>query len=1002
MAIVEILTGTLGAAIGKFVFALWLGKPDLNIEGYSTLVDGLFEITKDFLTARRGDRQFQVISEKAAERLSYLYDVEFRGWTEERITPIIYSVTKVIEAGKITPSLLAKTNLEPDQLKQNILKSSRGIRTGLSPDEISLFDRLLSQSCELIIDFTGSLPSVTQRTTSEILNREDQILKAINEVALQVKQVQESHYDTPFGINTSKYSLDYTRTLIRKLEWMELFGAGLSSASKRHRLNVAYINLSMQSKLNGNDEKGKVLRADQVIQEERCLFIRGAAGSGKTTLLKWIAVQAATKSFEGKLEKWNDLTPFLIRLRECVDLERLPQPEEFPKLIAPTIHDTVPKHWVHNLFANGEAIVLIDGVDEISRRDEVSKWIDDLTSTFEKVRFIVTSRPLIKSDPWETPYGFVEAELLPMNSIDITKFIQFWHEAVKEELNDTIEKENMDALGEELATTIFKRPALRNLASSPLLCAMICALHKDTDRRLPQNRLDLYEACTKMLIKEREEAQGIQIKNYPQFAYKESLHLLSDLAYYLLENGYSEVSSSRAKDTLSRSLKSLPNQPGDLSPSKTLAYFVERSGMVFEPANNKIAFVHRTFQEYLAAYAAVEKDDIGVLAQHAKDPLWREVIILAAGQAKQSQRNELLRDLLSTNENSEVDRNAVDLLAIACMETVPDLDPHIQNTLIDRLKKLVPPRNIYEASALAGAGDLAVPHLSSQNCKYAFVCIKALEMIGTELAVQELIHYVNSDDRFIIKLLMETLRNLSNNETTRTQLASIHVPSLEFENPVSLEIFRYVRNVSSLELSKYRGVQIDDVGMLSELIKLRLINCKKLIKLRGLEKLGKLEELVISGCVNLSFITEVSELQSLRKLTLRQLTLKDVNEISKLRTLEELVLEDMNITKLPSLRDFNHLTKLRLSRCYQLSDIGALKSTEATLKDRSVNYSIDDNNAPNLVEVVINQCPLITDLSDLEKKQHLRTIQVSKYLKASPDKLKTPYRLREKIQYRDN
>lgn len=998
----ELLTGTLGAAIAKFVFSLWLSEPDLKVEAYSTFVDGLFQLANNRLTARKGDRQSQVIAEKAAERLGYLYEVEFKAWSAERFEPVVSTVTAALEASKITPTLLAKTNLDPDQLKQHVLKSSRKLKVGLSADELALFERMLAQSCELIIDFSRNLPAVTHRTRVEILNREDQILQAINEVALRTKQIQESQYHTPFGVNTSKYSLDYTRTVIRKLEWMELFGAGLSSASKKHRLNVAYINLSVQSKTDGKGDTGKILRADQAIQEARWLYIRGAAGSGKTTLLKWIAVKAAAKEFEGSLESWNELTPFLIRLRECVDFGRLPQPEDFPKLLAPAIHDYVPKHWVHNLLESGDAIVLIDGVDEIARRHEVSQWIEDLTATFDKARFIVTSRPLVKSDPWETPPGFVEAELLPMNPSDITKFVQFWHEAVKAELFDLAEKEPMDMYAEELTATIFSRPALRHLAASPLLCAMICALHKDIDRRLPQNRLDLYEACSKMLLKEREEAQGIQVEGYPQFTHKESLHLLSDLAYYLLENGYSEISASRAKDTLTRSLRSLPNQPSTLAPSKVLAYFLERSGMLFEPASNKVAFIHRSFQEYLAAYAAVDNDRIGVLYQHAKDPLWREVIILAAGLANQAQRDELLMQLLTTEETSDADRNAVDFLAIACMETVTNLTREIQQELVDRLKKLVPPTNIYEASALAGAGDLAVPYLTFKKCSYPFACIKALEIIGSELAIQELVQYVNSHDPQVVEVLMESLRNLSNDEHSRLQLAQTHVPSLEFVSPISLEVFRYIRNVNRLKIVKYKGTDVADLAMLSELRRLTLVDCKKLRFLHGLADLEHLEELEISGCPSLSDTRALSGLHSLRRLTLNKLPLTQVNEVGQLKSLGELTLRNLPITKLPSLKGLNRLTILKLFDCEQLADISALKSTEASMSDRGVSYTVDDTNAPNLQEVIIGHCPLITDLSILEKKRQLQTVQIIKNRTGAQHTIKIPDKLREKVTYRNS
>ena len=58
---------------------------------------------------------------------------------------------------------------------------------------------------------------------------------------------------------------------------------------------------------------------------------------------------------------------------------------------------------------------------------------------------------------------------------------------------------------------------------------------------------------------------------------------------------------------------------------------MERSGLLREPAAGRVDFVHRTFQEYLAAKAAVDNDEIGLLVTNAHDDQWREVVVMAAG-----------------------------------------------------------------------------------------------------------------------------------------------------------------------------------------------------------------------------------------------------------------------------------------------------------------------------------------------------------------------------------
>jgi hypothetical protein len=87
----------------------------------------------------------------------------------------------------------------------------------------------------------------------------------------------------------------------------------------------------------------------------RYLLVRGLTGSGKTTLLQWMTVCSASQSFEGQLTDWNNTIPFFIRLRQYVE-SGLPAPEDWPRLIAPAIADTMLDHWVHHQLTSGRAV----------------------------------------------------------------------------------------------------------------------------------------------------------------------------------------------------------------------------------------------------------------------------------------------------------------------------------------------------------------------------------------------------------------------------------------------------------------------------------------------------------------------------------------------------------------------------------------------------------------------------------------------------------------------
>ena len=247
-----------------------------------------------------------------------------------------------------------------------------------------------------------------------------------------------------------------------------------------------------------------ICSVEVALSQSTRLLIRGTAGSGKTTLLQWIAVNSALKAFRGPLAKWNKMLPFYISLRSFIE-SNLPSPEDFPKSISSAIYDSMPKGWVRAALASGQALVLIDGLDEVSklRREEVRRWIEDLVDVFPKAHYFVTSRP-DAIEVWMANEGFNNADLLPMELSDIYAFIDHWHDAVKEELNDELEIIELPFFAQHLKKEVECNRPLRNLATNPLLCAMLCALNRERREQLPLDRIKLYEACCEMLIEPRD------------------------------------------------------------------------------------------------------------------------------------------------------------------------------------------------------------------------------------------------------------------------------------------------------------------------------------------------------------------------------------------------------------------------------------------------------------------------------------------------------------------
>ena len=378
-------------------------------------------------------------------------------------------------------------------------------------------------------------------------------------------------------------------------------------------------------------------------------------------MLQWLAVTSARKNFDGALEDWYGGVPFFIQLRRYAGQE-LPRPEEFVVAVAPAEADRMPQGWVHRQLDNGRALILVDGVDELSDDDRrrARNWLLDLTASFEQARFVVTSRPTTP-EAWLSDTGFRHCTLQPMTLDDVESFVTHWHDAIRSALPGPAEQARLDRMSTRLMGTLRDRPQVRSLATNPLLCAMICALHRERSEQLPEDRMELYRVALELLLDRRDVERRVPPDELG-LTLKEKQIFLRDLAYWLLLNNYVDAEQKAVVERLKRKLPSMQRLQLH-SATAILRYLLERSGIPRIPVVGRVDFIHRTFPEYLAAEEVIEQDNIGLLIQNADSAQWREVIILAAGHAALRQRETLLRGLLDRGNSERERRHGLHLLA---------------------------------------------------------------------------------------------------------------------------------------------------------------------------------------------------------------------------------------------------------------------------------------------------------------------------------------------------
>ncbi|MFI5584800.1 NACHT domain-containing protein [Amycolatopsis sp. NPDC051758] len=711
----------LTTAVVKAAAKVWLGDRPIAADASAKVFDLLEKQVTGLNDRRKLRLLFTNLESRVADRLLPFLEVEFRALPENERAAAVDAVRETFDRAALTDDDLFAADLDAGYLYRYLLRTVPGVTSLLSADATELYQRVLRECCAYLVQLTSTLPRFQPGALVEVLRRETEILETVRNVLAALPE--RRHPDD--------FAADFRRQVVTALDRMSLFGAGLSDATRLYPLSVAYLSLSVTSE----DDVAAGDRIEHVLPRTSRILLRGEAGSGKTTLLQWLAVQCASGQLKD-VEGWTGLEPFLVRLRRF-SRAPLPAPERFLDEVGRHIADEMPRGWVQKRLRRGQAVLLVDGLDELpdERRREVREWLRELVGAFPLARFVITTRPAAVAPDWLREEGFTEVRLQPMTPRDVRTFVTRWHTA----LPGAALEEQRDAL----IAAIGARSALRRLAENPLLCALLCALHHEGNGRLPDNRMELYEVALRMLLDSRDIERRIEAT--VRLSLTEKLVLLRNLAYWLVRNGHTDVPAADAEARVAAKLRSMSQI--DVTPRTVFRHLLDRGGVLREPVPGRIDFVHRTFQEYLAAQAAVEEDDIGVLTANAHLDEWREVVVLAAGHAHPAQRERLLDGILSWNAD-EAHRLKLDLVALACLETSPVLSERLRNEIEDRASALIPPKGNEEAYALAAAGDFVLDLLADCDPApgEAGPTVRAAGLIGGPVALDLLARYGPSED----------------------------------------------------------------------------------------------------------------------------------------------------------------------------------------------------------------------------------------------------------------
>ncbi|XXT16402.1 NACHT domain-containing protein [Sorangium sp. So ce429] len=449
-------------------------------------------------------------------------------------------------------------------------------------------------------------------------------------------------------------------------------------------------------------ERPRVLATDALVNHPRLLIV-GEPGSGKSTLLAYLA----TRAVRGELDI-STPEPELAPIPFLVPVRSLQDSAASPEGIA---NAAGAEAWfVEATLRRGRALLLIDGLDE-ARAQVAGRVLPALTAmldTYRRTSVVVTTRPAAAPGKDETtPRGFARVRLLPMTRDEVGTFIDRWCLAAELSLSKPRGQAELDArdAADDLKERVRASRAIEKLAQTPLLCSVICVVHRFLGQRIPERRVALYEAITNVLLYEWDRAKFAEGAAIGKLDAHAKRALLARLALSMHRARVAELPAEEVVQRLAAHLPDLGHPEEEAA--AIVAEIRDRNGVLVERAPGSFAFSHLTFQEYLAAMDLVNAHAYDELLRNHKDKWWHEVIVLSAG-FPGAHADRIIRGLLDRDGD---DVAAGTMLAAQCAETAIEVRQALRKEIEKRVARLVPPESPREFHTLCNLGEVAGPVL---------------------------------------------------------------------------------------------------------------------------------------------------------------------------------------------------------------------------------------------------------------------------------------------------
>ena len=690
------------------------------------------------------------------------------------------------------------------------------------------------------------------------------------------------------------------------------------------------------------------------------LVLLGDPGIGKSTLINqitWLLSRPATNPMIERLG-WRLPLPMVLRelqVHGVTEFDGLLEAFLSHEMSAP-LRDDDGRRYLNQTLAEGNAFLLLDGIDEIGDRgsrenlreavfDGVARfpdcrWLlssrivgyDEVPFDMQRIRFAQDLSSLLDADhdkreellreyrreqhPSRRGYkgGRIAIRYIaPFDDARIAAFARNWYT----QREAATQRARVNA--NHLVRAVHADDSILRLARVPNLLTMMALIHR-IEATLPHGRALLYERIAEAYLESIDKFRGID----------SSPHDLPRKKGWLARVGFEMQRRRTANDDgvdsdiladsdtvlgwLSEEMTRGDSFQDTPSAQDFLKIVGRRSGLFLPRGEGLYAFVHLSFQEYFAAVALVREVTRLRWARGKESRLGfnRAAVESWAGESVWRETFAFLFELLTSEE--EDDWHA-DLLDCVFGKDLSRLDGSESDESSLNLGLLLARLVVNSRSGLS----------PSRRDQAIACCIQAQFRLQLRYGVGEMLssivaELIREDTRLNIKVFKQLSIQMEMEEQGNREL------DLTGSQVSDLEPLAKLTMLTSLDLM---GTQVSDIRPLAKLTALTWLNLleTQISDIGPLASLAALESILLNG-TQVSNIGPLAKLTALERLNLAFTQVSDIGPLATLTALEWLDLTGTQVSDIGPLAKLTALERLNLDFT-QVSDIGPLAELTA-------------------------------------------------------------------------